>query len=109
NLTIDHIIKQSPLIEVFRHCRVIVENVFHLLHHTIRHQPPDITKTIEKLTKRLLETKPHKFTARHKLQFSVDDKVASGFGIIEKKGLGVSTSGEGNSESVEITGADLVD
>ncbi|EGO04104.1 hypothetical protein SERLA73DRAFT_46371 [Serpula lacrymans var. lacrymans S7.3] len=86
NCTIDHIIEHSPLIEVFRHCHIIVKNPFHLLHHTIRHQPPDMTKTIEKLTKRLLETKPHKFTAGRKLRFSVDDKVASGFGIIQKKG-----------------------
>ncbi|EGO30864.1 hypothetical protein SERLADRAFT_344304, partial [Serpula lacrymans var. lacrymans S7.9] len=35
NHTIDHIIKESPLIKVYRYCHTVIENVFYLQHCTI--------------------------------------------------------------------------
>ncbi|KAG2084330.1 uncharacterized protein F5147DRAFT_748810 [Suillus discolor] len=59
NGTLDHIIKESPLIEVYRNCHVTMENAFHLQHRTIRHAAPDMTKTIQKLAARIKQKNPH--------------------------------------------------
>ncbi|KAG1906351.1 uncharacterized protein F5891DRAFT_1125665 [Suillus fuscotomentosus] len=56
NCTINHIIKQSPLIEVYRNCHITVENTFHLTHCTIRHAQPDMTKTIQRLASCIKES-----------------------------------------------------
>ncbi|KIJ10040.1 hypothetical protein PAXINDRAFT_164302 [Paxillus involutus ATCC 200175] len=59
NGTLEHIIKESPLIEVYRNCHVTMENAFHLQHCTIRHAPPSMTKTIRKLTALIKEKHSH--------------------------------------------------
>ncbi|KAH8993655.1 hypothetical protein EDB83DRAFT_2239070, partial [Lactarius deliciosus] len=46
NRTMDYICQQSPLIEVFRNCHVIVESAFQLTHRTLKHTPPDMTTTV---------------------------------------------------------------
>ncbi|THV04168.1 hypothetical protein K435DRAFT_649856 [Dendrothele bispora CBS 962.96] len=42
NRTIDHIIKESPLIELYRQCHMAIEKGFYLNHQTVRHAPPDM-------------------------------------------------------------------
>ncbi|KIM55070.1 hypothetical protein SCLCIDRAFT_17457 [Scleroderma citrinum Foug A] len=64
NQTIKHIIKESPLIEVYRHCHVTVENAFHLQYRTLHHSPPDMTKTIQRLAARIKEKGAHTFRHR---------------------------------------------
>lgn len=64
NRTIKHIIKESPLIEVYRHCHVTVENAFHLQYQTLHHSPPDMTKTIQRLAARIKEKGAHTFRHR---------------------------------------------
>ncbi|KAH8979611.1 hypothetical protein EDB92DRAFT_1806324, partial [Lactarius akahatsu] len=54
--TMDYICQQSPLIEVFRSCHVIVESAFQLTHQTLKHTPLDMTATIERLCKHLQST-----------------------------------------------------
>ncbi|KAG1895704.1 uncharacterized protein F5891DRAFT_959730 [Suillus fuscotomentosus] len=41
NGTLEHIIKESPLIEIYRSCHVTMENTFHLQHQTIWHSAPN--------------------------------------------------------------------
>ncbi|KAH7913660.1 hypothetical protein BJ138DRAFT_1001804, partial [Hygrophoropsis aurantiaca] len=86
NRTIDHIIKESPLIEVYRNCHVTIENTFHLIHRTIRHSPPDMTKTIQKLAQRITETSPNVFTAGRNVKYSVGDKMAEGIMLVQGEG-----------------------
>ncbi|KZV82700.1 hypothetical protein EXIGLDRAFT_626678 [Exidia glandulosa HHB12029] len=45
--TLEHIRRQSVLTELYRSCVVQIEKNFHLTHRTVRHHPPDMTKTLE--------------------------------------------------------------
>ncbi|KAI0688586.1 hypothetical protein BC835DRAFT_301430 [Cytidiella melzeri] len=47
--TFQLILKQSPLIEVFRQVHRTMQDNFHLLHHSVRHAPPDLRNTIQAL------------------------------------------------------------
>ncbi|KAF9488889.1 hypothetical protein BDN71DRAFT_1402611 [Pleurotus eryngii] len=51
--TFDLILKQSPLISIFRWIMTIVQDNFHLLHRSVRHAPADLTKTLQFLRERL--------------------------------------------------------
>ncbi|KAG2045882.1 hypothetical protein BDR06DRAFT_985724 [Suillus hirtellus] len=46
--TLEHIIKESPLIEIYQSCHVTMGNAFHLQHQTIWHSVLNMTKTIKK-------------------------------------------------------------
>lgn len=85
----------------------MVENAFHLVRRTMRHSPPDMTKTIHKLMSWLHDTRPHEFTAGRSAHFIIEDKIAAGFHVTQKKGWMI-TPGE-EDEPVETTSADLVD
>ncbi|KAH7902832.1 hypothetical protein BJ138DRAFT_1021471, partial [Hygrophoropsis aurantiaca] len=83
NRTIDNIIKESPLIEVYRHCHVTVENAFHLQYRTLRHSPPDMTKTIQRLTSRIKEKSPHSFKPGHSALRSIPDQMVKGISVMQ--------------------------
>ncbi|KAG1754913.1 uncharacterized protein EDB91DRAFT_1042621, partial [Suillus paluster] len=85
NGTLDHIIKESPLIEVYRSCHVTMENAFHLQHHTIRHAPPDMTKTIQKLTARIKQKNSHTKKEGRSALHSIPDQIAAGMVLIQEQ------------------------
>jgi hypothetical protein len=105
NRTIDHIINESPLIEVYRNCHVTIENAFHLSQRTIRHAPPNMTKTIQKLIHRMIASSPHRFTAGWTARYCIDDKLADGV-VLLQKGEGLLPRNEDN-EAVQIEADDL--
>src|SRR5882762_7293943 len=43
------VIKQSPLIEIFRSMHVLIQDNFHMLHHSAHHAPPNLTTMIKVL------------------------------------------------------------
>ena len=45
--TLQLMLKQSPLIEIFRSVHVLIEENFHMLHRSVRHARPDTTMTIK--------------------------------------------------------------
>ncbi|KAG8989616.1 hypothetical protein FRB90_002167, partial [Tulasnella sp. 427] len=49
NRTIQNIIQQSPLIEVFQEAHTVVERSFYLTKRTIKHPPPVMKKTLRQL------------------------------------------------------------
>ncbi|KIK32774.1 hypothetical protein CY34DRAFT_27153 [Suillus luteus UH-Slu-Lm8-n1] len=49
NHTLKHIINESPLIELYWECHIMIENGFHFKNCTMKHAPPDMTKTLQKL------------------------------------------------------------
>lgn len=49
NRTVDFIIKQSPLIEIYQNTHRLIECDFHLSGRTLKHPPPMMKKTLEKL------------------------------------------------------------
>ncbi|KAF8257523.1 hypothetical protein EI94DRAFT_1629719 [Lactarius quietus] len=61
NRTINYICKQSPLIEVFQSCCVIVKAAFQLMHRTLKHTSPDMMATIERLRAHMQSTGLWKF------------------------------------------------
>ncbi|KIJ10207.1 hypothetical protein PAXINDRAFT_164292 [Paxillus involutus ATCC 200175] len=46
NRTIEHILKESPLIELYWQCHILMENAFYIQGRTINHSKPDMTKTL---------------------------------------------------------------
>jgi hypothetical protein len=73
-------IKQSPLIEVFRVAHQIVEDWLHLKHRTKRHTPRDMHKTIEKLVRYMAEGNAHVFWAgQHKVYYQIPDQRREGW------------------------------
>lgn len=107
NRTVDRIIEESILIEVFRECHVTVENGFHLMHRTIRHPPPDMKKSFKKLGQQFIDHKPHVFQAGRTSEYCVEDKILVGLDIIQSMGIQNSTREETNDEQVEIDSQDI--
>ncbi|KAF8961386.1 hypothetical protein BDZ97DRAFT_1905532 [Flammula alnicola] len=105
NRTIDHIVEESILIELFRECHVTVENGFHLEHRTIRHGAPDMRKTLKKLGNHMKEKAPHVFMAGRNADCCVDDKIFGGLQLVQTTEL-ADTVGE-NDEQVEVEADDL--
>jgi hypothetical protein len=85
NSTLDHIIKESPLIEVYRSCHVKMENAFHFQHHTIHHTPPDMAKTIQKLTARIKQENSHTKKEGQSALHSIPDQIAVGMVLIQEQ------------------------
>ncbi|KAF9525694.1 hypothetical protein CPB83DRAFT_771677 [Crepidotus variabilis] len=105
NRTLKRIIDESVLIELFRDCHLTVENGFHLEHRTIRHSPPDMTKTINRLKHFINENRPHVFTPGRKVHHCTPDSVTVGLSEVLKTGM-VDTS-DVDEEEHEIEGDDL--
>ncbi|KAG2109297.1 uncharacterized protein F5147DRAFT_576122 [Suillus discolor] len=78
NRTIQHIINESPLIELYRECHVMIENGFHLKQRTIKHAPPNMTKTLQKLCDEIRRHSPHIFMARRHADCQVEDEIGVG-------------------------------
>ncbi|KAI0077254.1 hypothetical protein K474DRAFT_1583713, partial [Panus rudis PR-1116 ss-1] len=55
----DLVLKQSPLIEIFRHAPHLMQDNFHLMHRSVQHAPPDLTATITALREILRENGTH--------------------------------------------------
>ncbi|KAE9409896.1 hypothetical protein BT96DRAFT_953220 [Gymnopus androsaceus JB14] len=62
NHTINHIIKESPLIELYRECHMAVEHGFHLVNQTVWHAPPNMKLIFRLLGKKFTKNTPHAFT-----------------------------------------------
>lgn len=82
---IKNIIKESPLIEVYRHCHVTIENAFHLQHHTLCHSPPDMTKTIQWLVGRINKKCAHAFKVGRSALQPISDQIICGMMIETQK------------------------
>lgn len=76
NRTIDHIVKESTLIELYRECHMTIENSFHLEHRTIRHAPPNMVNTLRKLSETFKRTTPHKYSLSRTALHCTPDQIA---------------------------------
>ncbi|KAI0267690.1 hypothetical protein BC834DRAFT_1040462 [Gloeopeniophorella convolvens] len=57
--TLNLVIKQSPLIEVFRSVHTVIQDNFGLLHRSTRHAPKNLSRTIEILCSNLNKNRAH--------------------------------------------------
>lgn len=80
NYTIERIIKESSLIQLYRNCKIIVEEQFQLRPKTMRHGKPDFTATYDALSElaisaSLLSFKPGRSKAE---DYQVPDAAGNG-------------------------------
>ncbi|EGO22084.1 hypothetical protein SERLADRAFT_350623, partial [Serpula lacrymans var. lacrymans S7.9] len=106
NCTIKHVIKESPLIEVYQNCHMTIKNAFHLQHCTIWHTPPDMTKTIQKLAARIREKSPHSFKQGREAIASITDKVVDGLALMH---MTILTDDDETEDHFEFEAEDLYD
>ncbi|KAF5342401.1 hypothetical protein D9611_001386 [Ephemerocybe angulata] len=120
NRTLSRILEESILIEIFRESHLAIELGFHLKHRTIRHSPPNMTRTVTALLAHLKATEPHSFKPgleSRKTNWTAPDNIAVGMDQVEDalyvkgKGQDIGT-GEDNeldeSEVVEVEPEDLL-
>ncbi|KAG1849657.1 hypothetical protein DFJ58DRAFT_716892 [Suillus subalutaceus] len=105
NGTLEHIIKESLLIEIYRSCHVTMENVFHLQHRTIRHSAPDMTKTIKKLSGHMKDKNVHLSKDGWKALRVVPDQVSAGMTLMQEQKV----VNEEDSSSFDIEADDFLD
>ncbi|KAH9158641.1 hypothetical protein EDB89DRAFT_2118542 [Lactarius sanguifluus] len=86
NSNIDYICKQSPLIEVFRSCHVMVESAFQLTHRTLKHTPPDMTATIERLRAYMQSSGTCEFRQGRVVDREIADNLVKGFHVSLRDG-----------------------
>ncbi|KAH9176467.1 hypothetical protein EDB89DRAFT_2112841 [Lactarius sanguifluus] len=86
NSNIDYICKQSPLIEVFRSCHVMVESAFQLTHRTLKHTPPDMTATIERLRAYMQSSGTCEFRQGRVVDQEIADNLVKGFHVSLRDG-----------------------
>lgn len=73
NCSIEWIILESPLVQVYRNVQGMIEKNFELTHHTTNHTPPDMKKTFAKLLKHLSLNSPHIVSMGRKSRHQIDD------------------------------------
>lgn len=78
NHTKGRILKQSPLIEVFKNIRISLENMFALQHRTYKHSPPRLERTFRKLACYMQNTEAHTMIPGRKSAYIVADTAEVG-------------------------------
>ena len=75
NYTVDRIIKESPLIEVYRQARASAGKQFALTGLTSAHADADMSRTYEALSSHLKTVRPHQFQPGRKSRSILQDPV----------------------------------
>ena len=108
NRTIDYICQQSPLIEVFRSCHVIVKSVFQLTHRTLKHTPPDMSMMIERLRLYMQPTSCHEFQKGRVVEREIVDCIMKGMQAVHaRKTVLPEDESQENTPSEGLEAADL--
>lgn len=102
-----HIIKESPLIELYRECHVAVEKGFYLEHRTIRHKHPDMSSSLRKLRAHIEENMSLIFTPGRKADSSIPDQIAVAMDMAGKEKATLESVDEDDKHELEAD--DLVD
>lgn len=81
------IVKNSPLISIYRNCHSNIEENYHLVNRTTNHHPASIPRSLKRLRKYIEDGKPHTFTAGRSAH-PVTDHLANGIQIfLTRKGM----------------------
>ncbi|KAF8120000.1 hypothetical protein EV363DRAFT_1408618 [Boletus edulis] len=84
NRTVERIILESPLVQVYRNLQKIVETNFDLTHLTTNHAAPVMAKTFKVLQDKLLSSTPHIVRCGRKSRHIIDDLGDKGLALLEK-------------------------
>jgi hypothetical protein len=82
NRTVDRIIKESPLVQLYRSIHTVIEKNLALSHLTTAHSNPDMARTFADLQSYLSITEPHKIHPGRKSAYSVPDQIDRGRGML---------------------------
>ncbi|TFK71828.1 hypothetical protein BDN72DRAFT_764370 [Pluteus cervinus] len=86
NRTKEHIIKESPLIEVYRNIRMHVEEMFQISGpNTSAHSLPDMTKTFERLEQYMIQHKANMFVPGRVAKYEIPNMKAQGMHTLTEK------------------------
>ncbi|TFK78632.1 hypothetical protein K466DRAFT_507002 [Polyporus arcularius HHB13444] len=77
------IIKQSPLIELFRKVHTLFQDNFHLVHRSVRHALPDIASTLKVLLDELKKSDVHAFKPERRAEVKLEDHLREGMYILQ--------------------------
>ncbi len=81
--TFQLIIKQSPLIELFRKVHTLFQDNFHLVHRSVRHAPPDTASTLKVLLDELKKSDVHAFKPERRAEVKLEDHLREGMYILQ--------------------------
>ncbi|KAG1796230.1 uncharacterized protein HD556DRAFT_1431369 [Suillus plorans] len=87
NRTIDRIILESPLVQVYRNLQRVFEENFLHLHLTTRHTIVDMTRTFNELCRYIAQHSPHELVLGRKSKHSIPDLYSKGLELIDKQCL----------------------
>lgn len=59
NRTVDHVLLESPLVQVYCNIQVQVQKNFRHTHITTQHSQPDMRRTFDSLCEKLAKSSPH--------------------------------------------------
>ena len=71
-------LKESPLIEVFKNVRMSLEDMFALEHRTFKHSPPKLAQTFRKLLNHMKTSRTHEPVAGRKSAYCIPDAIEDG-------------------------------
>ena len=80
--TFQLILKQSPLIEVFRRVHTMMRDNFHLLHRTVRHAPPNLQNTLRQLRDMLEKDAAHEIHVG-RTAYKLEDHFREGMRLLQ--------------------------
>jgi hypothetical protein len=83
-----------------------VENGFHLQHRTVRHTPPDMTKTLRKSCQTLQTTKPHIYEPACAADNVIPNQIATALNLLMTK-KEIPSSNIDDEETAEVDGDDV--
>ncbi|KIK92368.1 hypothetical protein PAXRUDRAFT_147505, partial [Paxillus rubicundulus Ve08.2h10] len=84
NRTIDHIILELPLVQVYRSLHSTFKKNFLHAHLTPQHTEVNMAKTIHQLCKYMMDHSPHKVKIGWKSKYSILDLISKGEELMEK-------------------------
>jgi len=90
------VLKQSPLIEIFRSVHVLIQDNFYMIHRSVRHAPPDTTITVKILCEALQRHCAHEQKERKDVNKLIDHQQEGMRRIQMEKGK--VSEGSGNDE-----------
>lgn len=108
NYTVERIIKESPLVQIYRNVRAAVDVNFRLTSLTTSHSDPNMTNTFKLLLNNFIKHKPHEFIKGRNTEYEVDSLIEKGLGLWQTKtAAGVYEEDEGE-ELQTVVAEDIV-
>lgn len=110
NRTVERIILESPLVQVYRNIQMMIEQTFDHTHRSTNHTDPIMTKTFQKLLEKLTLDSPHTIVAGRKTRHEIVDMHDKGRCMMEQamRGEEENTGCENEGEGVELSLDDII-